>query len=68
MVQLSHLYLADNLMMKIPFASFSHVSALKTLDVSKNRIENLLDSHYASGAVKARLILNLAGFFVKSFV
>ena len=52
MAQLSNLYLQDNLMMKIPFASFSHVSQLKTLDVSRNRIENLLDSHYASGAVK----------------
>ena len=58
MVQLSNLYLSDNLMMKVPFASFSHVSTLKTLDVSRNRIENLEDSHYASGAVKVdRLFL-----------
>ena len=52
LLQLSNLVLADNLMGKVPFVPISHISTLKKLDLSKNRIEKLEDSYFASGAVR----------------
>ena len=53
---LSHLYLSDNLMGKIPFVSIGHVKSLKLLDLSNNRIEKIEDPFF-QGQIKLDSLL-----------